>query len=190
MTKRRALAIFSFLLVMLAATSLCAQACDPAGPMPAPWPAPPPPPPCAPPGPHMPGVAGMHHPIWSAFASVGLDEKQQRALDAIKINVAKSLIRKTAEARIARIDLREALSGENVDMKAVEQKVQAVALLHAEMELAVIRGIEEAKALLTAQQKTRLKELRRAHDMPGSPHGCLPAKSGKNDRPATRAEKG
>jgi hypothetical protein len=58
------------------------------------------------------------------------------------------------------------------------------------MELSAIRAIEEAKALLTQPQKSRLKELQKAHDM----HGCPPVRptagTGKKDGPAARVEKG
>jgi Spy/CpxP family protein refolding chaperone len=135
-------------------------------------------------------MPGLHHPIWDDLAAVGLDAKQKQALDGIRNGVTKSVIRKTADLRIARIETHEALAGDTVNIKTVEEKVRTAAALRADIELSVIRAIEEAKALLTPAQRTRLNELRKAGGMPGSAHVRPPARPGKKDGPAARAEKG
>ncbi len=191
MTQRLTLSILSFLLVILVTTGLYAQGCDTAGPRPCSSPGPlppvPPPPPFMSPGLHAPGMPRLHHPIWGNLASVGLDAKQKHAVDGIRSSMTKSIIRKTADLRIARMELGEALAGDTIDMKTVEEKVRAVSSLYADTELSVIRAIEEAKALLTPAQKIRLKELQKAGDMPGCPPVRPP---GKKDGRDTRAEKG
>ncbi len=180
MTKRLTLSILSFLVVIFATTGLHAQVCETAGP--GPWAAPaplPPPPPFMPHGPHAPGIPGLHHPVWGDLAAVGLDAKQKHALDGIRSSMKKSVIRKTADLLIARIELGEALGADTVDMKTVEEKVRTAAALQAAVELSVIRAIEEAKTLLTPAQKAKLKELHKA----GGPHACPHAKSGKKSTP-------
>jgi Spy/CpxP family protein refolding chaperone len=135
-------------------------------------------------------MPGLHHPIWGDLAAVGLDVKQKHALDGIRSSMTKSVIRKTADLQIARMELGEVLAGEKVDMKIVEEKVRTVASLHADMELSVIRAVEEAKALLTPAQRTRLEELHKGGDMSGPPPVRPPARAGKKGGPAPRAEKG
>lgn len=190
MAKHPVLSILSFLLVFLVVTGLYAQPGAPVGAAPCPALNPPPPPPWMPPGLHEPAMHGMHHPIWRDLASVGLDEKQQRALAAIRNAAAKSAIRKAADLRIARLELGETLAGETVNMKTIEQKVRALAALQADIELSAIKAVEEAKALLTPAQTTRLGELQKAGDMPGCPNARPPVKPVKKDGPDTRAERG
>ncbi len=106
------------------------------------------------------GMMKHGHHLWRLLAGLGLDEKQKEAVKAIRSRVAKDTIRKRADLEIARIDLKDALRKEQVDMGSVETILKKMASLQTEIRLSHIKSMEEIKALLTAEQKKKLKEMR------------------------------
>ena len=65
----------------------------------------------------------------------------------------KEKIRRTADMRIAQIELKDLLSQDPVDMKAVEAKVKQLEAMRTEMQLSHIKAMEECKAKLTPEQR-------------------------------------
>jgi Spy/CpxP family protein refolding chaperone len=120
----------------------------------------------------MHGMGGMmmdaEHPMWKHLMSLGLDEKQKEALKALRSKTMKDMTKKRADLMIAGIDLKDLLDKDPVDMKAVEAAVKKIESLRTEMFLAHIRAHEEMKAILTAEQRKRLKEMMEA----GHGEGC------------------
>ena len=104
-------------------------------------------------------MMGEHHPAWKHLMSLGLDEKQKEALKGLHSRVMKEMVKKSADKKIAAIELRDLLDKDPVDMKAVEAAVKKGESLRTEMILAHIRAREEMKSLLTPEQRKRLKEL-------------------------------
>ncbi len=94
------------------------------------------------------------------LASLGLDENQKKAVSDIRSRVAKDTVRKRADLQIARIDLRNILNKDKVDMAAVESNLKKTATLQTEIRLSHIKAWQEVKALLTPEQKKKLDELR------------------------------
>jgi Spy/CpxP family protein refolding chaperone len=115
----------------------------------------------------MHGMEGMHdgkmmdgeHPMWKHVMSLGLDDKQKDALKALRSKTMKDMIKKRADKQIAAIELKDLLDKDTVDMKAVEASLKKNESLKTEMALAHIRAHEEMKALLTPEQRKRLKEM-------------------------------
>jgi Spy/CpxP family protein refolding chaperone len=111
----------------------------------------------------MHGMGGMmmgdDHPMWKHLMGLGLDEKQQEALKALRSKVMKDMTKKRADAQIAGIELKDLLDKDPVDMKGVEAAVKKSESLRAEMFLAHVRAHEEMKSILTPEQRKRLKEM-------------------------------
>ncbi|MFI5295020.1 MAG: Spy/CpxP family protein refolding chaperone [Thermodesulfovibrionales bacterium] len=116
---------------------------------------------CAPRMGHM-GHRGMGmmwagHRIGKALADLGLDEKQKEAIKDIRTIAKKDAIRKIADIRIARIELREILDKDPVDMGAVEAKLKQLESLKTDMHMSRIKTLEEIKAKLTPEQRQKFK---------------------------------
>ena len=80
------------------------------------------------------------------------------------------MIQKRADIKIAKIELRERLHKDSVDMSAVESQVKKIEGLKTAMMLDAIKVHEEIKAKLTPDQRKKLTELmhkshRDHHDM-------------------------
>ncbi len=116
----------------------------------------------------MHGMGGMQgggmmmddgHPMWKHLKCLGLDDKQMAALKALRSKTMKEMIKKRAEVQTAGIELKDLLDKDPVNMKAVETAVKKNESLKTEMVLAHIKAREEMKALLTPEQRKRLKEM-------------------------------
>ena len=110
----------------------------------------------------MEGMGGMRrdeHPMWRHLMGLGLDEKQKEAVKTIKSKEMKDMIRKRADKQIAKVELKEILARDPVDMKAAEAKLKQIEAIETDMRLSHIRTMEEVKALLTPDQKKKMKEM-------------------------------
>jgi Spy/CpxP family protein refolding chaperone len=143
------------------------------------------------------GMMDDDHPMWKHFMGLGLDDKQQDALRAIKSKAMKDAVRKKADKQIAHIELHDLLDKDTVDMKAVEALAKKIEGLKTEMFLSHIKVKEEIKALLTPAQRKQLKDMMApGHGMGGmmggmGDMGCgmMHGEGGqKDDRPAEKKE--
>ena len=105
---------------------------------------------------------GLPRVLWKELMRLDLSDKQRDAFAAIRSRVMKDAIRKRADLELARVDLRESLEKDTVDMKAVEANLKKAEALRTDLRLSHIRAFEEIKAQLTPEQRTRLKEQVRA----------------------------
>jgi Spy/CpxP family protein refolding chaperone len=97
--------------------------------------------------------------------SLNLDEQQKVFIGEIKSRMKKETIRRTADMRIAQIELKDLLTQEPVDMKAVEAKVKQLETMRTEMQLSHIKAMEECKTRLTPEQRKKLREMMEAGPM-------------------------
>ena len=109
---------------------------------------------------HGGGMTGRGHHLWRALMSLGLDEKQKEAVREIKTRVMKEAVRKRADLEVARIDLRDILHKDQVDMNAAEATLKKMASLQTDLRLSHIKALEEIKAKLTPEQRKQFKEMR------------------------------
>ncbi len=120
----------------------------------------------------MHGACGMmmddEHPMWNRLTSLGLDEKQKDAVKALRLKTMKDMVRRRAEAQIADIELKSLLDKDPVDMKAVEAAAKKSESARTAVFLAHVSAHEELRAILTPEQKKRLKEMMG----PGCRPGC------------------
>lgn len=109
------------------------------------------------------GEAGNHHgrhgQLWKAFKQLDLTVIQKTAIHEIRSTLKKDMIQKRADIKIARIELRERLHKDSVDMSAVESQVKKIEGLKTAMILDVIKAHQEIKAQLTPDQRKKLTEL-------------------------------
>lgn len=98
---------------------------------------------------------------------LNLDEQQKNMIGEIKSKMMKETIRKMADIRIGRIDLKDLLHQDPLDMKAVEAKVKQIGQIRTEMALAHIMALEEIKSKLTPEQRKKFVEMMKTHPMRG-----------------------
>jgi Spy/CpxP family protein refolding chaperone len=126
-------------------------------------------------GPRMagPGIGFMQdspeamHFLWQRLMSLDLTEKQKEAIKEVKSRALKETIKKRADLEIAGVELRELLHKDAVDMGAVEAKLKKTESLRTDLRFSHIKAREEIKALLTPEQRKKLKEEREAAFMMG-----------------------
>lgn len=111
------------------------------------------------------GMMGAEHPLWKSLKGLGLDEKQKDTAKRIIRKTMKEVIKKKADMQIAKIELRDALDEDTVDMKAVESKLKTIESLETDIHLSHIKAIEEIKSILTPDQRKNLKEMMERHPM-------------------------
>jgi Spy/CpxP family protein refolding chaperone len=99
------------------------------------------------------------HPMWRYFMDLGLDEKQKAGVKEIKSRVMKEMIKKRADSQVAHIELRDLLDKDPVNIKAVEAKLKQIETIKTEMQLSLIRAVEEVKSKLTPEQRKKFKEM-------------------------------
>src|SRR5215470_16448521 len=96
----------------------------------------------------------LHH-----RAELGLSAEQVSRLETLRGDFTREAIRRGADIRIAELDLATLLEQDPVDLTKVEAKVREVAQLRADLRIARLRAVEQGRAVLTAEQRTRLQAL-------------------------------
>lgn len=98
-------------------------------------------------------------------AELGLSDEQVKQLTSILSQATKARIKQRADLGIAEFELGELLEAEAVDMGHVEGKLKAIEGLRTTLRLSLIKAHEQAKGVLTPEQRQKLEHL---HDrLPG-----------------------
>ena len=105
------------------------------------------------------------HNMSKHLMKLNLDEQQKVLIGEIKSRMMKETIRKTADMHIVQIELKELLSQDPMEMKAVEAKVKQLEIMRTEMHLSHIRAMEDIRTKLTPEQRKKLSEMREAGPM-------------------------
>lgn len=105
------------------------------------------------------GMTGMHHRLWRYMENLNLDQNQRAGIWKIKTDLMKNMIRKKADLKIARLELRELLHADKIDMNKVEAKVKEMEGLRSSMFLSRIEATEKIKSKLTSEQMKKLKDM-------------------------------
>ncbi len=96
---------------------------------------------------------GMGHMFFVDRAEqLGLSAKQVNKLKAIHVECRKDNIRNAAEAKIARLDQADLLSGDNWALKDAETLVRKVQMLEGDIQVRHLQAVSEARKVLTAEQ--------------------------------------
>jgi Spy/CpxP family protein refolding chaperone len=97
--------------------------------------------------------------ILSNKEMLGLSADQVRKLEQLRDNFQRQSIRTEADLRIIELDIAAFMDNEPVELAKVEQKIREGEKLRADLRIARIRVIEQAKALLNPEQKKKFQEL-------------------------------
>jgi Spy/CpxP family protein refolding chaperone len=91
---------------------------------------------------------------------LGLSGPQVDALERLRGDFQREVIRRDADIRVAEMDLAALLRGAGpVDLAQAEAKVRELERLRADLRVARLRTIEQGKAQLSAEQRQRLEAL-------------------------------
>jgi Spy/CpxP family protein refolding chaperone len=114
----------------------------------------------------------LHH-----RTELGLSPDQVSRLETLRGDFAREAIRRGADIRIAELDLASLLEQDPVNLAKIESKVREVAQLRAELRIARLRAVEQGKAVLTPEQRTRLQTMLSGGMLhgPGGGSGSMPA---------------
>jgi Spy/CpxP family protein refolding chaperone len=113
----------------------------------------------------------LHH-----RSELGLSPEQVGRLETLRGDFTREAIRRDADIRIAELDLAALLEQDPLDFPKVETKVRELAQLRADLRIARLRTIEQGKAVLTPEQRTRLQTMLSGgmHHGPGGGPGGAP----------------
>ena len=84
-----------------------------------------------------------------------LSGEQVRKLEQLRDQFQRQSIRTEADLKIIELDVAALLDSESVDLTRVEQKVRESEKLRADLRIARIRALEQAKAVLTTEQRRK-----------------------------------
>ena len=87
-----------------------------------------------------------------------LTGEQVRKLEQLRDNYQRQSIRTEADTRILDLDIAALLDNPTVDLPKVEQKIREGEKLRADLRIARVRAVEQAKTLLTAEQRKKFYE--------------------------------
>lgn len=90
---------------------------------------------------------------------LGLSPEQERKLRDLRTEFAKESERRSAEIRVAEIELDALLAEDKWDLSKIEPKVKQIAALQGELRFARIRTLAAGRAVLTPEQLERLKQI-------------------------------
>lgn len=91
--------------------------------------------------------------------SLGLSTDQVRKLEQLRDDFQRQSIRTEADLKIVDLDIAGLLESDPVDVAKVEAKIREAEKLRSDVRIARIRAIEQAKALLSKEQKKKLRDL-------------------------------
>ena len=89
---------------------------------------------------------------------LSLSDEQVRKLEQLRDNFQRQSIRTEADTRILDLDIAALLDNPTVDLPKIEQKIREGEKLRADLRIARVRAVEQAKALLTAEQRKKFYE--------------------------------
>ena len=102
------------------------------------------------------GDMPLLHRLLQQREKFGLSPEQIQQVQAIASEARKALIRHAAEVQVTEIDLSALMQAEPVDLTQVEDAVKRLESQRAEMRLARLSAVAQAKALLTPEQRQQL----------------------------------
>lgn len=86
---------------------------------------------------------------------LGLSAEQVKKLEQLRDNFQRQAIRNEADVKIIELDIAALLDGQSVEVAKVEAKIREAEKLRADLRIARLRAIEQAKATLTAEQRKK-----------------------------------
>ena len=103
---------------------------------------------------------------------IGLTPDQERKLRDLRTEFAKEVERRTADIRVAEIELSSLLEQDKWDLTKIEPQVKQIATLQGDLRLARIKTLAAGREVLTREQVEKLKQIghrMRSGSAPGGP---------------------
>jgi Spy/CpxP family protein refolding chaperone len=91
---------------------------------------------------------------------LAITAKQREKLEAIRDKQQRDDIRTGADLQIARLDLHGLIEADNADRGAINSQIDKIAQMQAAMQKSRVGAMLEGRAVLTAEQRAKLEELR------------------------------
>jgi len=107
-------------------------------------------------GPHQSASQFIQH-VLKFKQAMAITDEQERQLQGINTNYKKTKIKMKAEVELANLDLHELLRNDQASLSDIESKLKNVHTLKADLLMASIKAKREAKAVLTDEQRQRMK---------------------------------
>lgn len=107
-------------------------------------------------GPHQSAGEFIDH-ILTFKQAMAITDEQEHKLRSISRDYKKTKIKMNAEVQLANLDLHELLRNDQAALSDIETKLKNVHTLKADLLMASIKAKREAKAVLTDEQRKRMK---------------------------------
>ncbi len=107
-------------------------------------------------GPHQSASQFIQH-ILKFKQAMAITDEQESQLHSINTNFKKTKIKMEAEMELANLDLHELLRNDQAALSDIESKLKNVHALKADLLMASVKAKREAKAVLTPEQRQRMK---------------------------------
>lgn len=107
-------------------------------------------------GPHQSASEFIEH-ILKFKEGMAITEDQATKLQTIKTDFEKTKIKMKADMQLTSLDLHELLRNDQGDLSAVESKLKSLYEIRAGLYLASVKAGRDAKAVLTDEQRSRMK---------------------------------
>lgn len=112
---------------------------------------------------------------------LGLTPEQIRTLKEVRADFQRGTITRTAEIKLAAVDLRGLMEQDTLNLPKVEAQVRKIASLHADQRVAGIKMVQAGKAVLTPEQREKFQLLAHAPRMGRWGMGRMSTGGGRND---------
>ncbi len=139
------------------------------------------------PGPHQSASEFIGH-VLKFKDGMGITDQQESDLRALETQFKKTQIKLKAAGDLANLDLHELLRTDDASMSDIETKLKNVHQLRANLYLASIKTRRDAKAVLSKEQRSRMKTIHeriknhgtkmKGYSRGKSPHGDMPKHGG------------
>jgi len=105
-------------------------------------------------------VDQIFHMLLHQAKELGLSEEQQTKLKSLKADYEKAKIRGEADLKLAEVDVQTLAHNEKADMSAIETAVRKSEAAHSNLRIEGIKSVRAAFAVLTPEQKEKMRSRR------------------------------
>lgn len=92
---------------------------------------------------------------------LNLTDEQVKMLEKIRMDYKRDAIKKQANVKLARLDLRETMKQDKPDFAAARAKIKQISTLQLETKLAMIDAMEKGFNTLTTEQQEKLLQFKK-----------------------------
>ena len=98
---------------------------------------------------------------------LNLTATQKDRLEDVRDQHRRKAIAMRADLEVARLDMRKLMRADQPDRRAIEAQIDRTSAMRAELQKARMAALLDARAILTPQQREKLKELRGSRSLMG-----------------------